>query len=84
MERFGAKKMARGFVLMFDQQNLHNFRKMTLMSQAIDKVMSHVDVRYWFTEVPEIRRFIQHQEKTNRLSADQAHALSLQIQARGT
>ncbi len=63
-------------------KNLHNFRKLTLISQAIEKVLNHVDMRYSFAEVGEIRRWIQNQEKMNRLSADEAHAISLQIQPR--
>ncbi len=63
-------------------KNLLNFRKLTLTSQAIEKVLKHVEVRYWFTEVAEIRRWIHTQEKSNRLTADEAHARSLQIQPR--
>jgi son of sevenless-like protein len=63
-------------------KNMLNFRKLTLTAQAIDKVLAHVEVRYWFTEISEVRRWIQHLETTGRLSADAAHAKSLLIQPR--
>ena len=64
------------------KSNLLNFRKLTLTSQAIGKALRHHDFRYWFTDVPTIRRWFKHCEKTLRLGPTEAHQRSLNLQPR--
>lgn len=64
------------------RNNMYNFRKLLLTSQAIDKALRHIDFRYWFNDIPEIRRWIKACEKNKRMTPEKAHEMSLLIQPR--
>ena len=65
------------------KNSMVNFKKITLEALAIEKVMKNVDYHYWFTEVPEIKRWIKNNENIFRLDDNAAYQKSLSIQPRG-
>lgn len=62
-------------------KNKYNFRKLTLVGAAIERIFTSHEVLYWYHVVPELKRWIEANE-ASRLATDALFARSLEVQPR--